>query len=258
MPSSANAFIWYELMTTDLDAAEAFYKAVVGWSARDAGQSAMRYSVMSAGETGVAGIMTMPQQLRELGRPPAWLGYIGVDNVDAATAELERAGGQVHRGPADIPEIGRFSVVADPHGAAFMLFKPLPHEAPPARPPNTPGLVGWRELYAGDGPEAFEFYAGRFGWTRAEAMDMGPMGVYQLFAAGAEPIGGMMTKPKEMPAPPHWLFYFNVPALDPAIARVTGGGGTVINGPMEVPGGSWIVQCVDPQGAVFALVAPMR
>ena len=88
-------------------------------------------------------------------------------------------------------------------------------------------------------------------------MDMGAMGTYQLFKAGGDPIGGIMNKPPSVPMPA-WGFYFNVPGLDAASAKVTEGGGKIVNGPMEVPGGSWIVQCMDPQGAFFALVAPKR
>lgn len=251
-----NSFVWYELMTTDLDAAAAFYRAVVGWSAEDAGQPDMRYTIMSAGDSMVAGMMTIPPEVSQAGGPPAWLGYIGTPDVDAATANVKRAGGAVHRPPDDIPGIGRFSVVADPQGAVFMLFTPEGGDPSPAAP-GTPGHVGWHELYATDWKTAFEFYAGQFGWTKDEAFDMGEMGPYQLFSAGGEPIGGIMNRPEMVPAPA-WLFYFNVDAIDTAAARVVGHGGQVLMGPMEVPGGSWIIQATDPQGAVFAMVAPRR
>ena len=105
---------------------------------------------------------------------------------------------------------------------------------------------------------AFAFYSKLFGWTKTEAMDMGEMGVYQLFATGGSTAaGGMMTKMPETPAP-FWLFYFNVDSADAALKRVNDGGGKVINGPMEVPGPMWIVQALDPQGAMFAMVAPQR
>ena len=96
-----------------------------------------------------------------------------------------------------------------------------------------------------------------FGWRKGETLDMGPNGVYQLFATGGDAVGGMMTKMPEMPVPA-WVYYINVDAIDAAMGRVTAGGGTVINGPMEVPGGQWILQGLDPQGAMFALVAPRR
>src|SRR4051794_14828834 len=197
MPASPNAFVWYELMTPDPDAAEAFYRAVVGWGARDAGQGGWRYPLLAAGDRPVAGLMGLPPEACVAGARPGWLGYIGVDDVDAAADGVRRAGGAIRREPDDIPGAGRFAVAADPQGATFMLFKvfkPNAGDGAPA-PAGTPGHVGWRELYAADGPRAFDFYVDRFGWTKADALDMGPMGVYQLFAAGGVAIGGMMNKP---------------------------------------------------------------
>jgi predicted enzyme related to lactoylglutathione lyase len=251
---SANTFVWYELMTTDLDAAEAFYAGVVGWNAQDSGMPGMRYTRMLAGSTPVAGAMTLPQEVCDAGGRPGWMGYIGVPDADAAVEKLTQAGGKVHRPPADIPGIGRFAVVADPQGATFALFQPHGGAQEPASP-MSPGHIGWHELYAGDGAEAFAFYSGQFGWSKGDAMDMGPMGTYQLFAAGGLPIGGMMTKPPAIPQP-YWGFYFTVPEINAAVDRVKSGGGQVLNGPMEVPGGAWIIQGLDPQGAAFALVAP--
>lgn len=252
MAKTPNPFVWYELMTTDMDAAAAFYRDVVGWRPQSMDQPDMRYTIMNAGDKMVTGVMPLPAEAREAGARPGWVGYIGVEDIDAATDGVRQAGGKVHREPADIPGIGRFSVVADPQGAIFMLFQPSGGENEPP-PPMTPGSVGWRELYAADGSKAFDFYAGQFGWTKADAMDMGPMGTYQLFAAGGDPIGGMMTKPAEMPFPA-WLYYFAVADIDAATARITEKGGQILNGPMEVPGGAWIVQALDPQGAMFALV----
>lgn len=251
-----NPFVWYELMTTDMNAADAFYRAVIGWRSQDSGMPEMRYTIMSAGDKMVAGLMTIPEEVRAAGGHPAWLGYIGTPDVDAATASVTQAGGSIYRPPEDIPNIGRFSVVADPQGTVFMLFTPKGGDGSPA-PPGTPGHVGWHELYAADWRTAFEFYAGQFGWTKADAVDMGEMGVYQLFASGGPAIGGMLTKPDQVPVP-MWLFYFNVDGADAAAARVTDNGGRVLMGPMQVPGGSWIVQGMDPQGAMFALVAPRR
>jgi predicted enzyme related to lactoylglutathione lyase len=120
---------------------------------------------------------------------------------------------------------------------------------------RTAGGVGWHELHAGDWKPAFQFYAGLFGWTAGEQHDLGKMGLYQLFARETEMIGGMMTKSASIPRP-FWLFYFAVPSIEPAIIRMRQAGGEVLNGPHQVPGGSWIAQCVDPQGGLFALAAP--
>jgi predicted enzyme related to lactoylglutathione lyase len=138
-----------------------------------------------------------------------------------------------------------------------MLFQPSGGGDNSPAPAGPPGHVGWHELYAADWVSAFDFYVGRFGWTRGDIIDMGPMGTYQLFAAGGDPIGGMMNKPDMIPSPA-WLYYFNVAAADAAAALFTDQGDQVLNGPHQVPGGSWIQQCLDPQGAVFALVAARR
>jgi predicted enzyme related to lactoylglutathione lyase len=257
MSNPQGNFVWYDLMTTDSKAAEAFYRGVIGWSTQDSGMPDGSYTILSAGETPVGGVMPMPPEARKAGAAPIWFGYVGVDDVDAVAARVKQAGGMIHRAPEDIPGVGRFACVADPQGAIFNLFKGSMDRPPPQPEPGTPGHTGWRELHAGNGESAFAFYSGLFGWTKADALDMGPMGIYQLFAIDGEPSGGMMTKTAEEQQP-FWLYYFNVDDIDAAAARVKDKGGRVDYGPQEVPGGSWIVQCVDPQGATFALVGPRR
>jgi predicted enzyme related to lactoylglutathione lyase len=253
--SATSKFIWYEVMTSDPAAAEAFYKTVVGWTPE--AWSGGGYTILKAGENGVGGIMAIPEDAKAMGAKPCWLGYIYASDTDAATEKLRKAGGSVLREPSDIPEIGRFAVVADPHGATFMIMTPIGEERPPVAP-DTLGHAGWRELYAGNLQEALDFYNYEFGWTAGDAIDMGPMGTYQLVSTdGGEPEIGMMTKPEQIPVP-MWVYYFNVEGIDAAAARVTDNGGQVLNGPMEVPGGSWIIQCMDPQGAMFALSATRR
>ena len=256
MPTQASQFVWHELMTSAPEAASAFYAAVIGWTAQDAGMDDKPYTLLSAGGIMVGGVMETPDEARAMGIPPCWTGYIGVANVDAAVTKLLAGGGRVQRPADDIPGVGRFAVVADPQGAVFILFTPAGDPARPDMPPGTPGLVGWNELYAADGATAFDFYAAQFGWTKGDAIDMGDMGIYQLFAAGGMPIGGMMTKPPPVPMP-CWGFYFNVPNIKAAIARVTQAGGQVMHGPTPVPGGMFVAQCCDPQGAMFGMVAPV-
>ena len=252
-------FVWCELMTDNMDAAEAFYREAVGWTTADAGVSHVRYTILHAGEVPMGGMLQRPPSLAEA--RTGWIGYIGVDDVDAMAARVAEAGGVVHRGPDDIPGVGRFAVAADPQGAAFVLFTPLPG-GPEQQPAGMqPGRVGWHELYAQDWPSAFDFYAGLFSWTKVQAIDMGAMGTYQIFATPGTPpghmTGGMMTKPP-MAAEPGWLYYFNVDRLDAAVARARAAGGTLLHGPQEVPGGSWIAQFTDPEGSKFAMVAPTR
>ena len=252
---SASKFVWYELMTSDPAAAEKFYDSVVGWTSKDAGMGdEFPYTLLQVGETHVAGLMAFPAELAGSGIPPHWTGYVAVEDVDAMAARLLGAGGKVLRPGEDIPTIGRFAVVADPQGASFVLFKGLGEPTPPL-PAGTPGTVGWHELSTLDWQKGFAFYAALFGWTKGDAMDMGPMGTYQLFAIDGVPCGGMMNKTEQQPAPA-WLYYFNVAEIHAAVDRIKAGGGQVVHGPAQVPGGSWIVNAVDPQGAMFAVVAP--
>jgi len=252
-------FIWYELMTSDQDAAEAFYRAVVGWKMADAGQTGMRYTILSAGDRGIGGLMALPAEACEAGARPGWLGYVGVADTDGTAKRIVAAGGKLQRGPDDIPNVGRFAVVADPGGAVFMLLTPFSRgDVPPPPEPTTPGLVSWHELCSSIGQEAaFGFYSGQFGWETIEQMDMGAMGRYRIFGSDGVAMGGMMDKPDELPAS-GWTYYVNVDGIDAAVERIEANGGKVSMGPHEVPGGSWIVQARDPQGAAFALVSATR
>ncbi len=252
---SAAHFVWYELMTADAPAAIDFYKQVVGWGTQDSGMPGGIYTLMMVGEAQVAGVMQTPDELKAIGAPSAWSGYVAVDDVDAMAARLLAAGGKVLRPPEDIPgDIGRFAVVADPQNASFMLFKPSRNDPPPMPPAGAPGTTGWHELRAMDGPAVFDFYATLFGWTKGEALPMGPLGTYQLFEVDGVPSGAIMTKEPDAPTP-GWRYYFQVDAIDAAAARVTQRGGKITMGPAQVPGGNWVLHGLDPQGAVFALMS---
>ncbi|MDT9599027.1 VOC family protein [Sphingosinicella rhizophila] len=261
-PEGTGGFIWYELMTTEQDAAIAFYEAVVGWSASDQTMAEMgdfRYTILSAGDRQIGGLMQLTDEMLGHGARPAWVGYIGVPDTDAAAKQIVAAGGSVHMGPDDIPNVGRFAMVGDPGGAVFYVMTPLPRsDVPPPAEPNELANISWHELYAGNGQEAaFDFYSRQFGWETMEMMDMGPMGQYRIFGSNGVRMGGMMDQPAEMPVSA-WSFYVDVDGIDAAIDRITANGGKVAMGPHQVPGGSWIVQAFDPQGAFFALVSTTR
>ena len=250
---SKGRFVWYELMTTDLPAARAFYGRVVGWNTVDAKMPGMDYWMFAAGEKTVAGAMTLPEEARKMGAPPSWMGYVAVPDVDASAARATAKGGAVHVPPMDIPGVGRFAIIADPQGAAIALFKSSNPAEDEPHVLGTPGFVGWHELYADDQATVFPFYAELFGWEKKDAMDMGEMGTYQIFGIGDKSLGGMMNKPPMVPAT-YWSYYFNVGNIDEAAERVASAGGRILHGPTEVPGGGWILQAMDPQGAAFALL----
>jgi predicted enzyme related to lactoylglutathione lyase len=253
-PGLLGKFVWYDQMSNDLPGAEAFYSKVVGWTLGANTMNDQRYTLLQAGGALIGGLMPIPAEAK--GVQPAWMGYIAVDDVKAYADKVKAAGGTIHRPPTDIPNVGTFAVAADPDGAGFLLFKGNSSEAP-AQDPAKPGHIGWHELHGGDPESAFAFYSGLFGWTKGDAIDMGAIGKYQIFTTKGEQHGGMIKKMAQEPAP-HWLYYVNVEAIDAASQRVASAGGKVVNGPMQVPGGSWIISGLDPQGAMFALVAPKR
>jgi predicted enzyme related to lactoylglutathione lyase len=244
-------FAWYELLTTDMKAARAFYTQVMGWGALDASVPGRAYTLFTAGNTLVSGLMDLPEEAGKTGGHPSWLGYVGVDDVDVAADRVKRLGGAVHVPPTNILNVSRFSIFTDPQSARLALFKWLNRGQEQPSAPEGVGHVGWHELLAADWEKAMAFYGELFGWQKADA-DVGEMGTYQLFCAGERAIGGMLTKPPTIPLP-FWLYYFNVGDLDAAAQRVKAGGGQILDGPFEVPGGSWIAQCADAQGAVFGL-----
>jgi predicted enzyme related to lactoylglutathione lyase len=253
MADTTGRFCWYELMTTDLAAARNFYDPVVGWQSSDAQMPGMKYWMFKQGDAMVAGLMDLPEESRKMGTPPNWIGYVFVPDVDASAAKVTASGGKIYVPPTDIPNVGRFAIFADPHGAVLALFKGAEAmDAAQFPDQQAPGRIGWHELYAGDLDADFAFYANLFGWQKKEAMDMGPMGTYQIFGTADTALGGMMTKPPQVPVA-HWAYYFNVGNIDEAIERVKSRGGQVLMGPQEVPGGGFVMQGIDPQGAHFAL-----
>jgi uncharacterized protein len=249
MSASHGRFVWYELLTTDVEAAQAYYCEVVGWGTQPVAGPDGPYTLFTVGETPVCGLMKQPDPHKN---PPAWIGHVLVDDVDVATSQATQLGAAVHVAPRDIPKVCRFSVIADPQDAAIGLMAwSLPQKDPAGT--AMPGRIGWHELLTTDWEKGYVFYNTLFGWQKADALDIGDIGTYQVFAAGGQPVGGMFNKPAEVPAT-FWLYYFNVADFDAAVERVRTAGGNIANGPMEVPGGSWIVQARDPQGALFALV----
>jgi uncharacterized protein len=244
-------FLWYELMTTEPERAKTFYSKVIGWGTRDVSAPGMPYTVFIIGDVSIGGLTDLPEDARRMGAAPRWIGYIGVNDVDAAVCLTKKLGGTVHAPAADITDVGRISVIADPQIATLAVVKRL-GPAQHYLPVDGPGCVGWHELLAEDAEKAFAFYRELFGWQKGEAA-RDSMGAYQQFSAGGQVIGGVCTKPPIVTLP-FWLYYFNVISIKAAAERVTDGGGQILEGPVDVPGGSTVVRCADPQGAMFALM----
>jgi uncharacterized protein len=246
-------FVWYELLTTDIAAAKAFYGSVVGWGAQNASTPDLAYTVFTVGETPVSGLMELPPDALKRGAMPRWVGYVAVDDADASAERIKRLGGTLYVPPTD-SNIGRIAVVADPQTATLALVEGLRLGPTETGDMGEAGRVGWHELLAADWGKAFAFYGEVFDWRETDA-DTGPLPSYHVFAAGGRRIGGILTKHARAPVP-FWLYYFNVGDIDMALRRVEGGGGRIVMGPHELPGNSGIARCIDPQGAMFALQGP--
>lgn len=243
--------LWYELLTTDMKAAEKFYTAIVGWTVAPFDGSTGPYDMwMRPGGAPVGGVMKIPEGMNF---PPHWVMYVGVPKLEDAIARIQRLGGGMLSPVIEVPNVGRMQVMKDPQGALFAIHEPAPSSPDTPEAPPELGEVSWRELYTTDAAAAMKFYSELFGWRETQAMDMGPMGKYHIFGRKWD-LGGMMNKPKEMAqVPPNWGLYFRVDDVDKGAERVKANGGRVLNGPMEVPGGDRVVNCMDPQGAAFAL-----
>lgn len=253
MTTAPGAFIWYELLTSDVAGAAAFYKAVVGWTART-GAELDGYHLFSTGRTEVAGLMACPEGMER----PAWLGYLGVEDVDAKVAAVTAAGGACHVPPTDIPNIGRFALLADPQGVPFYVMRPLDAgEESRAFDPMAAGHCRWNELTTTDPKAAFAFYGKEFGWKKDGGMPMGEMGEYEFISHAGVMIGAVMPLQPGTPAA-HYTYYFGVPDIDAAAAAITANGGQVLFGPMEIPGDEYAGVALDPQGALFGIVGPRK
>lgn len=261
MTNKHGDFIWYELLTPDADAAQSFYGGLMGWTFKDSGTPGKDYRLFSAGKNEVGGIMPMSPEMLSGGAHPAWLGYIGVDDVDTCAAAIRSAGGSVHMEPWEIPGIGRLALVADPQGVMFYIMKgAVEGEESTSFAASEPmvGHCAWNELASGDPAAVKAFYEGQFGWVPNGAMDMGELGKYEFWKVGDDRghmIGAVMPL---MPAMPMsvWTYYFRVPDIDRAVEYTKANSGRLLQEPTEIPGGEFSLTGLDPQGAGFGLVGP--
>jgi hypothetical protein len=244
-------FLWYDLMTTDPGSAREFYGKVAGWGLEAFPNPGTPYMMFTRGGVPIGGSMLLPDEAVKMGAPSHWIAYIGTPDVDAAVTQATAGGSRTYVAPTDIPKVGRFAVLADPQGATIAFFDPS-NEQPASHAPEV-GDISWHELVTNDPGAAFAFYAALTGWEKTGEHDMGPMGIYQMFGRQGFTLGGIFKRPPEMPAPPHWLLYIRVTDIKKSVDDVKASGGQVLHGPAEVPGEDWIAQCMDPQGALFAL-----
>ena len=246
-------FVWHELMTKDPEAALKFYGELFGWKFKSGDAGPMIYHEITVGDRqigGITGLMGGP------GQRPAWNVYVTVDKVDAAVERATRTGGKSCMPAMDIPNTGRFAMVADPSGAVIAPFTYAGAEMNKSDVTDQPGSFIWNELLT-DAPDKVKpFYGEVFGWSTRE-QDMGPMGTYTLFQNQGKDVAGMMKRPADVPAN-FWMFYVSVPDVDAAQKKAVALGARAMEAPMDVPGVGRMATIIDPQGAVISLFKPEK
>ncbi|HET8622345.1 MAG TPA: VOC family protein [Gemmatimonadales bacterium] len=244
-------FVWHELLTSDPKAALNFYTRIVGWQAQP-GQNDPSHTILKADSGAVGAVRSLPPEAKQMGAPPHWLSYIETPDLDATVERAAKLGARSIKPVFDLPGRGRLAVLADPQGAVFAAF--TPSSTMQVNDPPQPGEFSWHELITTERNAALKFYQELFGWEQHDALDVGaPVGIYQIFGWNGKGMGGIYDKPKDLPAPPHWLPYAMVRDTRAAAPAITEAGGRILAGPLEVPGGDLVVIGFDPQGAAFAL-----
>lgn len=246
-------FCWVDLVTTDGDAAKAFYQGLFGWSATDVlTDVGSVYTMLTQGGRDVCALWQMAPEMQQQGVPPHWQSYVSVTSADVVAAKARELGGQVLMEAMDVMDVGRMATLRDPAGAVFAIWEPKRHIG--AQLVNVPGAFCWNELQTKDPAAAERFYTGLFGWTADS--DAGAMGqTYWVFRNGERLAGGMMEiQPEWGEVPPNWGVYFAVADCDASVARVQELGGQVIVPAMDVQEVGRFAFVRDPQGAVFAVI----
>src|SRR5680860_1000468 len=244
-------FVWRDLMTSNVEQSKEFFTTLFGWNTEvvDMGPNGA-YTMFKVGDARTSGGITQLDPSH--GAPSHWISYISTENVDDFCARSSELGATIAVEPMDIPDIGRFAVIADPQGAYFSAFT----EAERTPIPETKGIqahgsVVWNELMTADVDAATAFYSRMFGWT-SEVADVGA-GPYTLFRNGGTMVGGMNKKPDEMPVSA-WTIYFEVTDIDESAQRVGELGGQILFPVMDIPQTGKMTWATDPAGATFGML----
>lgn len=240
-------FVWHDLITTEPAKARDFYTRLLGWTAEEVPTPMGAYVLFKAGGKVVAGMV--PMDAKE-GVPPHWMPYVSVADLDAAVARATRLGAKVLVPHVSMERVGRWAVLADPHGGVFAPFQPAPGAEDCGADLPPVGSFCWDELSSVDPVASERFYTELFGW-KAQREDMGSAGVYTLLYAGQVHAGGLM----KVQGPPmtYWLSYLHVADVDASAREAVKLGATIVAEPFDVPGVGRQACLIDPAGAAIAL-----
>lgn len=242
--TAVGKFVWHDHVSKDPEQAKRFYTELFGWELEVWKPGEADYAMIKSGDGMHGGFGTPEGDI-----PAHWLGHVLVEDVDETISTTEGAGGQVRFGPMDMPDVGRFAIVADPQGASFSLY------AASGEPGGSQGVFVWNELHTSDRDGAKTFYSEVFGWTSSDS-DMGGM-TYTVFQRGEDQIGGCSDLHQGEPTS-NWMVYIATDDVDGSAAKARELGATILQEPMEIPEVGRFAVVQDPAGAVFGLFKPSR
>jgi predicted enzyme related to lactoylglutathione lyase len=245
-----NRPVWFDLSTSDLDAAKACYGELFGWTFESFGPEMGHYTM--AFLDGVPAAALVPKQPGDDATPTAWTVYFGVSDVDATVARITAHGGSMLFPAMDVPGQGRMAIARDPEGAVFGLWQANPF--PGAGVEGEPGAMCWCEVNSTNAAANGGFYGKIFDLAPTR-MDASPIEYYTLDASDGQPVAGVLQMDENWAGiPSHWMPYFAVADLAKADATFTRHGGTLLHGPIPSPYGTIMVGR-DKQGAVLSYMA---
>ena len=241
---------WLDMYADDQAAALGFYRELFGW----VGEPNPRYqghAVLSLDGEAVAGIG--PRMPSMPARAVTWNVYFAVDDIDAAAERIGKLGGTPYFGPADVPEVGRQLLAADPATAPFGLWQAGPVAGFEAR--MQPGTAVWFELETPQGPHSADFYGALLG-VEVSKTPMEPDS-YWVLTVNGEQVAGIWQAGHTAVSPQRaarWLPYFLVAETDAAAHQAIAAGARLVTEPKDSPYGRFCT-LVDPQGAEFSVIA---
>lgn len=239
-------FCWIELATSDALAAKAFYSELFGWTANEIpmGEGGAIYTIFQKDGADCAAMFQITESM--VGLRPNWLSYVAVDDLDAVTEQAKTLGGNLVNGPFEVFDSGRMSVLTDPHGARFALWKARSHIGVSIR--DEPGTLCWNELQTRNVGVAKSFYAPLFGWNVKENAE------YVEVFTGDQVVGGVIESKAPPQAPSHWMPYLAVDDCEGTAQQAELAGATIRVAPMEIPKVGKFSVLIDPQGATLAII----
>ena len=251
MKQAAGNFCWFELGTSDQNAAKEFYAGLFGWEFNDSPlppEMGGVYATLMKGDKEVGAMYKLGPQME--GVPPHWGTYVAVDSADAAAEKVAELGGETLFPPFDVMEHGRMTVFKDPTGATLSVWESKTHFGVDLV--GAPGSACWCELATTDVKKAGAFYSSLFGWSLKESSDGMP---YTEIGNKGQMIGGMMPMdgPQYQGVPPHWTVYFAVDDCDAAAEKAKELGATLCLPPTDIPNVGRFAVIQDPQGAIFSI-----